>query len=163
MVLRKKADGVLTIEQTRDSAAVRSLLSRAGMIDYGLESSASCYIMAYDGSPAVGVIGVETKVTVALVRSLLVLVQFRHRGIATELFAAARKAAHTRGARELYLLSTEAPSFWKRMGFAEVPVADLLLRLDGVPLVEYYQARPDELAREVAWRLDISRDGLIDR
>lgn len=163
MTLRKKADGILTIEQTRDSAAVRSLLSRAGMIDYGIESSASCYLVAYDGSAAVGVIGVETKVTVALVRSLLVLVQFRHRGIATKLFAAARKAAHTRGARELYLLSTEAAGFWKRMGFAEVPVADLLLRLDGVPQVEYYQARPAELAREVAWRLDISRDGVIDR
>jgi len=163
MALRKRADGILTIEQTRDWAAVGGLLSRAGMIAYGIESPAACYIVAYEGSRAVGVIGLETKVTVALVRSLFVLDRFRHRGIATKLLAAARKAAHTRGARELYLLSSEGAALWKRMGYAQVPVADLLLRLDGVPQLEYYKSRPEELAREVAWRLDISRDGVIDR
>jgi N-acetylglutamate synthase-like GNAT family acetyltransferase len=165
MAFRKKSQGVLTIEQTRELDAVRRLLSQAGLIDYGVDSPASCYIMAYDGRLPIGVVGIEPKVTVALIRSLFVLDRFRHRGVATDLFAAARKAAHTRGARELYRfgLSSEAEDFWTRLGFEEVPLADLLRRLDGVPQVEYYKSHREELERKVAFRLDISRDGVIDR
>jgi hypothetical protein len=32
-----------------------------------------------------------------------------------------------------------------------------------VPQVEYYRARPEQLAREVAYHLDISSDGVIER
>ena len=35
--------------------------------------------------------------------------------------------------------------------------------LAGAPLVEFYRARPAELAREVAYHLDISGDGVIER
>ncbi len=81
---------------------------------------------------------------------------------AAELVAAARKAAHTRGARSLYLFSTDAGDFFKRFGFIEVPVAQLLAALGAAPHVEVLPvARPDELAREVAWYLDISQDGVI--
>ncbi len=87
----------------------------------------------------------------------------RGRGIGAELVAAARKAAHTRGARSLYLFSTDAGDFFKRFGFVEVPVVQLVAALGAAPHVRYYVARPDELAREVALYLDISQDGVILR
>jgi N-acetylglutamate synthase-like GNAT family acetyltransferase len=87
----------------------------------------------------------------------------RGRGIGGDLVTAARKAAHTRGARSLYLFSTDAGDFFRRFGFAEVPLAQLVAALRGTPQVKYYQARPDDLAREVAWHLDISQDGVILR
>ena len=99
----------------------------------------------------------------ALIRSVYVVDVMRGRGIGAELLAAARKAAHTRGARSLYLFSTDAGDYFKRFGFVEVPVAQLVSALSGTPQVEYYKARPDELAREVAWYLDISQDGVIIR
>jgi len=49
------------------------------------------------------------------------------------------------------------------LGFIEVPVAQLVDALGATPQVKYYLARPDELAREVAWYLDISQDGVILR
>jgi len=44
-----------------------------------------------------------------------------------------------------------------------VAVADVIAAIPGVPQVEYYRARPEELARERAYHLDISGDGLIER
>ncbi len=163
MALRKKQEGKLVIEQTRDLEIVRAMLSAAGMIIEGLQWPPACYLAAYFGTEPVGVIGVEPSLDAALIRSLYVADAMRGRGIGAELVTAARRAAHTRGARSLYLFSTDAGAFFKRLGFVEVPVAQLVAALGAVPQVKYYQARPDELAREVAWYLDISQDGIILR
>jgi N-acetylglutamate synthase-like GNAT family acetyltransferase len=163
MAFRKKQPGKLVVEQTRDLAAVRAMLTQAGMIADGIEWPPACYIVAYVGDEQVGVIGIEPMIDAALIRSLLVVESERRRGIGAQLLAAARKAAHTRGARSLYLFSTEAGRFFQRHGFIEVPVAQLVSALDGVPQVEFYKARPDELAREAAWFLDISQDNVIVR
>jgi amino-acid N-acetyltransferase len=163
MAIRKKQEGELVIEQTRDLAMVRAMLSSAGMGTEGLEWPPACYIAAYFGSELVGVIGVEPSLDAALLRSLYVVDTMRGRGIGAELVASARKAAHTRGARSLYMFGTDAGDFFKRFGFAEVPIAQLVAALGGTPLVRYYRARPDDLALEVAWYLDISQDGVIVR
>ena len=163
MAIRKRRAGELVIEQTRDLARVRELLARAGMMTDGIEWPAACYIFAHVGDEAVGVIGVESKIDAALIRSLYVNESMRRRGIGGALIAAARKAAHTRGARHLYLFSTEAGGFFRRHGFTTVAVADVIAAIPGVPQVEYYRARPQELARELAYHLDISRDGVIER
>lgn len=163
MALRKHREGELVIEQTRDLAQVREMLSRAGMITDGIEWPAACYLLAYFGVQPAGVIGVEPKIDAALIRSLYVVESMRKRGIGSALVAAARKAAHTRGARHLYLFSTEAGDFFVALGFQPASISDLTGALPGIPQVEYYRARPDELAREIAYQLDISRDGVIDR
>lgn len=163
MTLRKKQEGKLVIEQTRDVELVRAMLSGAGMITEGIEWPPACYLVAYFGTEPVGVIGVEPSLDAALIRSLYVVDAMRGRGIGAQLLTAARKAAHTRGARSLYLFSTDAGTFFTRYGFVEVPVAQLVAALSGAPQVKYYQARPEELAREVAWHLDISQDGVILR
>ena len=163
MALRKKQEGKLLIEQTRDLETVRAILAAAGMITEDLEWPPACYLVAYFGTEPVGVIGVEPSLDAALLRSLYVIDAMRGRGIGADLVAAARKAAHTRGARSLYLLSSDGGDFFKRFGFADVPVAELVAALGATPLVKYYRARPDDLAREVAWRLDISQDGVILR
>ena len=163
MGIRKKQGGKLVIEQTRDLAMVRAMLSGAGMLTEGLEWPAACYLAAYFGTEPVGVIGVEPSLDAALLRSLYVVEAMRGRGIGAELVASARKAAHTRGARSLYILSADAGEYFQRFGFAEVPVARLVAALSGTPLVKYYMARPDDLARQVACYLDISQDGVILR
>jgi GNAT superfamily N-acetyltransferase len=163
MAFRKKQEGKLVIEQTRDLAMVLAMLTGAGMISDGVEWPPACYLAAFFGTQPVGVIGVEPVLDAALLRSLYVVKAMRKRGIGAELVGAARQAAHTRGARSLYLFSSDAGDFFKRMGFVEVPVTQLLNALTGAPQAEYYRARPDDLAREVAWYLDISQDGVILR
>lgn len=163
MALRKHREGELTIEQTRDLARVKRMLANAEMITEGVEWPGGCYLMAFLGDEPVGAVGVEPRLDSALIRSLYVVPAMRQRGLGAQLLAAARKAAHTRGARHLYLFSTEAGGFFQRFGFEEVPVARVFEALSGAPQVEYYRARPEELAREVAFHLDISEDGIIRR
>jgi amino-acid N-acetyltransferase len=163
MAIRKHRAGELVIEQTRDLVRVREMLARGGLTIDGIEWPAACYLMAYFGDEAVGVVGVEPKIDAGLIRSLYVEESMRRRGIGASLIAAARKAAHTRGARHLYCFSAEAGSLFERQGFAKVPVEDVVRAMPGVPEVEFFLARPDELAREVAYHLDISRDGVIER
>ena len=163
MALRKHREGELAIEQTRDIARVRTMLSGAGMLADGVEWPAACYLLAFLGDDVVGVVGIEPKLDAALIRSLYVIDSMRRRGIGAALVAAARKAAHTRGARHLYLFSTGARDFFTRLGFSKAAVGDMVAELGGVPQVEYYRARPEELAREVAFHLDISGDGIIQR
>ena len=163
MAIRKHRAGELTIEQSRDLARVREMLTRGGLMTGGVEWPAACYLVAYIGDDAVGVVGVESKIDAALIRSLYVDESMRRRGIATALISAARKAAHTRGACHLYCFSTGAGKLFERNGFSQAPVDDVIRALKGVPQVEFYLARPDELAREVAYYLDISRDGVIER
>jgi len=163
MALRKHREGELAIEQTRDIARVRTMLSGAGMLADGVEWPAACYLLAFLGDDVVGVVGVEPKLDAALIRSLYVIDSMRRRGIGAALVAAARKAAHTRGARHLYLFGTGARDFFTRLGFSKAAVGDVVAALGGVPQVEYYRARPEELAREVAFHLDISGDGIVQR
>ena len=127
MALRKKQEGKLVIEQTPDLALVRTMLSGARMTTEGIEWPPACYIVAYFGAKPVGVIGVEPSLDAALIRSLYVVDEMRGRGIGAELVAAARKAAHTRGARSLYLFSADAGDFFRRYGFVEVSNCGFLL------------------------------------
>lgn len=163
MAFRKHRAGEIVIEQTRDYATIRRLLEQDAMITDGIEWPPACYLLAFDGDEAVGTIGVEPLLDAALLRSVYVVPSYRRRGLARDLVAQARKAAHTRGARELYLFSTGAGEFFMRLGFEPVAVSDVTAALKGTPQADYYLARPDELARETAYRMDISRDGIIER
>ena len=163
MAFRKHRAGEIAIEQTRDVARIRRLLEHGKMPTEGLEWPPACYLLAFDGGDAVGVVGIEPVLDSALLRSLYVVEQYRHREIGRRLVTAARQAAHTRGARQLYLFATGAESFFSRLGFKPAAVEELIAALMGSPQTDYYLARTQELAREVAYRLDISRDGIIER
>ena len=163
MAIRKHRAGELVIEQTRDLERVRAMLARAGMSTDGIEWPAACYIVAYVGDEAVGVIGVESKIDAALLRSLYVNESMRGRGIGAALVTAARKAAHTRGARHLYLFTRDAGEFFERLAFEPTDTASVMSALAGAPQVEYYREHPEELRSEAAYHLDISGDGVIER
>lgn len=163
MAIRKHRAGELVIEQTRDLARVREMIARAGMTTEGIEWPAACYIVAQIGDEAVGVVGVESKIDAALIRSLYVEAPMRRRGIGGALLTAARKAAHTRGARHLYLLAKDAGGLFERLGFARVELGSVMNALAGVPMVEHYRIGTGEHERAVAYHLDISGDGLIER
>src|ERR1700691_6290951 len=163
MAIRKHRAGELVVEQTRDLERVCAMLARAGMDTDGIEWPAACYIVAYVGDEAVGVIGVESKIDAALLRSLYVNESMRGRGIGAALVAGARKAAHTRGARYLYLFTRDAGEFFERMAFESTDTASVMSALAGAPYVEYYREHPEELRSEAAYHLDISGDGVIER
>jgi len=81
MALRKKQEGKLVIEQTRNLDVARATLSSAGMLTEGLEWPPACYLVAYFGTERIGVVGVEPSLDAALIRSLYVADAMRGRGI----------------------------------------------------------------------------------
>jgi N-acetylglutamate synthase-like GNAT family acetyltransferase len=164
VALRKHRPGEFTIEQVRDLARLRAFLAACGMITDGIEWPAGCYLMAFVGDEAVGAVGVECRLDAALMRSLCVSEPHRHRGFGARLIAAARKAAHTRGARTLYSFAyPEMAGYFERFGFVGTDKDRMISAMRGAPEVEYYRGRPGELSREIAMALDISRDGVIER
>jgi predicted N-acetyltransferase YhbS len=163
MAIRKHRAGELVVEQTRDLEIVREMLTRAGIMTDGIDWPAGCYIVAYVGDEPVGVIGVESKIDAALIRSLHVDESTRGRGIGAALIAAARKAAHTRGARHLYLFTKDAGEFFSRLGFEPTDIEGVMSALAGAPQVEHYRTHPEEFSCEAAYHLDISGDGVIER
>ena len=151
------------VESTRDLALVRTMLAEAEMAPDGVEWPAAGYLIAWLGDDAVGLAGIEPKLDAALIRSLWVRESMRRRGIGSALLTAARKAAHTRGVRHLYVLAGEPRGYSKRFGFQQFALDDLIAALAGTPMVEYYRAHPDDLAGQTAWHVDISDDGVIRR
>lgn len=135
----------------------------AGIVAGGLDAPGACWITASIGDAIAGIVGVETVVDAAVMRALAVVEAMRRRGIGAALVNAARKAAHTRGARRLYALGRRGEDYLSRFGFEPVAAADMLDDLAGTFTADHWRARAAELARIIPLRLDISRDGLIER
>lgn len=163
--IARRAPGVVSVEQTRDLSQVEKILAAAGMLADGVQAPGGCYLLAFIGDDVVGVIGIEARVDAALLRSLMVAGPLRRHGIGAALVAAARNAAHTRGARTLYALASDpyTARYLGRFGFTPASPANLIAALAGTYVADYLHDHPDELARHRAMSLDISNDGVILR
>jgi GNAT superfamily N-acetyltransferase len=164
---RRRAAGELYIAQTADLAAAGAVLAdageAAGIITGGLDAPGACWIAASIGNAISGVVGVETIVDAAVIRSFAVAEAMRRRGIGAALVNAARKAAHTRGARRLYALGRRGEDYLLRFGFERIAGTEMIDDLAGTFTADYLRAHPGELTRMDPLRLDISRDGVIER
>ncbi len=158
-IRRTRAPGALAIEQTADRELIARMLNEAAIAP-APDAPGACFVVAYLGDEAVGLAGVECKVDVAMMTALWVRAPLRGRGIGTALLAAARLAAHTRGARRLYAIAEELAGGWLlRRGFSAAPAATIIAAMAGA-------ARAGAMTGEIVWRgfaLDISGDGIIER
>ncbi len=71
------------------------------------------------GSPA-GLVGLELYGTDALLRSLVVAENARHKGLGATLIDHAEQYAASKGVRSIYLLTTTAQAFFKRLGYERI-------------------------------------------
>ena len=163
-IRRPRDDGELVIEQTRDRTRVATILAATGIPAVGLERPGHCYLIANVGGRLVGVAAVETRIDVAVLGALAVVPAMRRCGIGAALLAAARRAAHTRGARELYAVAPpEAGVFFQRNGFAPVATTPAIAALAGTFVADQLRTSPLAITEWTAWLLDISRDGIVIR
>lgn len=161
---RHRDGGELVIEQTRDLDRIAALLAAAGLPAAGLARPGHCYLTASVGARAVGVAGVETRIDLAVLSALAVIAEMRRHGLGTALLAAARTAAHTRGARALYALAPSATGeFFQRHGFAAIAMTSATAALAGTFVADHLPASSLAVAGCTAWLLDISRDGIVRR
>ena len=105
-----------------DRDAVSALLSDSKLAT--LDSSSQFgpqYVVANDSKGRlVGVAGLEIYETDALLRSVAVAPSFRSRGLGGQLTRDRLQWAVQHGASTIYLLTTDASSYWQRHGFSEI-------------------------------------------
>jgi len=161
MALRRRKAGEYSIEQTRDLAMVRAMLGDYKVASAAIEWPQACWIAGYFGDDPVGVVGLEPWLDAALINSVVAVDNMRRRGVGTMLVNAARKAAHTRGARSLYVITPIDSDYMRRFGFSEMLIDELIEALGAIPSVA--AIRTGAMPSQRAWFLDISRDGVIER
>ncbi|MGH8013066.1 MAG: GNAT family N-acetyltransferase [Candidatus Binataceae bacterium] len=143
------------MEQTRDFTQVRSFLNNHGMNEEIVEPG--CWLMAWWSGEPIGVVTIETVIDAAVMRALMVTESRRGRGVGTALVAAARDAAHARGARRLYALVTQAEAdYLRRFSFADVTRADLTVTLTDTAIAERMRASPEKFAAHTALCLNLA-------
>ena len=99
-------------------ARVKRLLSEADLPTADLTPGHLDHFFGCGSGDALeGVIGLEPYGAVALLRSLAVASTRRGHGLGTQLVAHAERYARERGVRALYLLTTTAEPFFRRLGY----------------------------------------------
>jgi amino-acid N-acetyltransferase len=107
-------------------ASVRTLLGEAQLPTVDLSAAHLEHFIACGSDEALdGVVGLEMHAPHALLRSLAVASAKRGNGIGQALLAEAERYAQYRGAREIYLLTTSAESFFRLAQYARVERNDV--------------------------------------
>jgi amino-acid N-acetyltransferase len=112
----------LTLEpaSAHDLDAVVQLLSRSSLPVADLASHINAFTLARWHGIVVGTVGFEIFGELALLRSLCVAEHHRSKRIGFALVSAIVSSAFARGVRELYLLTTEAASYFEKLGFVGI-------------------------------------------
>ena len=105
--------------EPRDRAAILDLLARSGLpVEDVAEQLASFWVCDDPRRGLAGTIGLERRGEVGLLRSLAVEPRLRGTGLARALCRTLAAQARAEGLRELWLLTTTAPGYFARIGFA---------------------------------------------
>lgn len=103
-------------------AVVKRLLTGCGLPTADLTpDKLSTFFAAESDGAVVGVVGLELFGRVGLLRSLAVEPADRRQGLGSALVAHAEGFAAERGVAALYLLTTTAEGFFRRLGYERLP------------------------------------------
>lgn len=103
-----------------DLPAIERLLNDADLTTVGVADHLPEFVVAEDGNAVVACAGLETYGGSALLRSVVVRPDYRSRGLGGRLVAELLDRAHRSGVQNVYLLTTTASEYFRRMGFEEV-------------------------------------------
>jgi amino-acid N-acetyltransferase len=101
-----------------DLPEVHALLRSHGLPTEGLEPFVDTLLVSRSRGQIIGCAALEIYGAAALLRSVAVDVGWQGRGLGADLEEKARRLARTRGAREIFLLTTTAAEYFARLGFA---------------------------------------------
>lgn len=124
-----------------DAVAVRQLLVECGLPDEDIVAHFEHFIVAKSGGEVAGVIGLQPLGSTGLLRSLAVRTRHRSKGLARDLCQRLIAYAKHRGIAKLYLLTTGASGFFRRMQFT--PVERSVVPLEVRQTEEFARLCPD--------------------
>lgn len=85
-----------------------------------LNPSQSIFLGAFNGDILIGCIGLERLGEIGLLRSLAVHINFRGQGLGIKLAEVILRKAEDKSLDQVYLLTTDAEIFFKKLGFIEI-------------------------------------------
>ena len=100
-----------------EHAPIRALLTDNGLPVQDLDSAVVAFLVADDGGPIAGVVGLQIFGDIGLLRSLVVRGEHRGGGTGGRLVDAVESEASRRGLRQLVLLTQTAAEFFARRGY----------------------------------------------
>ncbi|MEO8030386.1 MAG: arsenic resistance N-acetyltransferase ArsN2 [Gemmatimonadota bacterium] len=127
-----------------DRPAVESLLSSESLPIVGVANALSRFWLVDRDGKLLGMAGLEAYGTAALLRSVLVIPEWRGLGLAGQLVGRVLDDARAVGVQEVYLLTTTAEGYFRALGF--VPVARNLVAAEVQSSVEFREACPASAA-----------------
>ncbi len=110
----------LTALVETDLPVVLTLLEANALPTVGVSENQGGFVVARLNTQIVGCCGLETYGAHALLRSLVVRVEYRDAKIAAALVEGVLSQAAEAGIVETYLLTTTAPDYFRRFGFRNV-------------------------------------------
>jgi len=113
--------GAVRAAQQQDLPAVEALLKLCNLPTGGLAQHLPGYLVLEDAGQIVASAGLELYGTAALLRSVAVQQDYRNRGLARAMVNQLMKQARSQGVRAVYLLTTTAQQYFRRMGFETMP------------------------------------------
>jgi len=132
-----------------DRDAMAKMLDACGLSSFGILAPGTLYWVCRAESGLVGICGMEVGDRCALLRSVCVLESQRGKSIAERLVGYALLEATRLDLEDVYLFSKDTGGYFERLGWREVPVAEVAARLPRAPQVRRYEEigwYPDERA-----------------
>lgn len=119
--------GRLTIHPADDASIgdVEALLAAADLPTACVAARPDRFVLGVVDGVVVGAGGLEVHGSVGLLRSIVVAGDARGQGYGSAIAAALEERAVARGVETLYLLTTTAEAFFRRLGFEVVPRSDV--------------------------------------
>jgi len=108
-----------------DVSAVETLLACFDLPTAGVADHIADFVVAEDGGTIVASAGIELYGTSALLRSVAVKPAYRGQGLARVLVEHLLVRARRTGVRTIFLLTSTAPDYFARLGFAAIPDVDV--------------------------------------
>lgn len=116
------AEAVLFAARLEDVAALVELLEAADLPTAGLaDNFPAGYVVAWQGETLVGAAGLEVYENVGLLRSVVVAPSQQGTGLGRALVSDRLAAAATANLERVYLLTTTAATYFRRLGFEDTP------------------------------------------
>jgi amino-acid N-acetyltransferase len=103
-----------------EAPALRTLIRDCGLPVEDIDA-VSGFLVARSDSALTGTVGLERLGKVGLLRSLAVRQEERSHGLGSELCKRALASAKKEGLRRVYLLTTDAQPFFRKLGFSDSP------------------------------------------
>ena len=114
-------DRIMLIEQAKNQRDdIAAILSAHKLPADDLPKKLDNFLLARESKKLIGIIGLEIYGAYGLLRSLVVIPEYRNKGIACELIERLERLAALKGLRELYLLTETSHDYFARKSFQKI-------------------------------------------